>query len=212
MYGSGTNAKIDVSLRQERNRTILIGSLDQHKCSMFHVMFKNVLLEACAALHSGLQGKLMTRKYVHYHYRRFMVFVFAGIVLISCASTFTVKEEERDRASIYKGFWSSAISDTPSESLAGSYRTGCYDLDSIGNLQIAGGRVVARVIGYDLAGFINSSGKFSAYIELSGNSQFRLRGQLDSVTGKGEGRITLNRKSQGLAGCTSKVAFEKLDL
>jgi len=137
-------------------------------------------------------------------------FVFSLTVLASCS--FPVKEENRDRDSTYRGFWSIVISETPSSSLTGSSSIKCWNMDGVGNLQIAGGRVVARVERYDLAGFINADGRFTAEIGLSGPWRFKLDGQLDSDTGLGEGRLTHNRKTEGLTGCASKVKFKKEDL
>jgi len=101
------------------------------------------------------------------------------------------------------------IVDTPSDSLAGSYLRKCWNADGIGNLQVAGGRVVARLSGYDLAGFVKASGAFTAVLDLSKGWTFRLRGQLNAATGYGEGKLVHNRAEEGLAGCTSIVKFKK---
>ena len=67
--------------------------------------------------------------------------------------------------------------------------------------------VVARVSGYDLAGFIDATGKFTAHIDLSSEWRFWLRGQLDSRTGTGEGRLSIIAKQKG-----RRVACPKLYL
>lgn len=102
-----------------------------------------------------------------------------------------------------------SIVETPASSLAGSNRRRCWDAEGIGNLQIAGGRVVARVSGYDLTGFINSNGKFTSDLNLKKDWSFKLRGQLNAASGTGEGKLVHNRANEGLAGCTSTVKFEK---
>jgi len=132
------------------------------------------------------------------------------LFLTACATT--VKEHERDTTSTYRGFWGMTIVESPSSSLAGPYRRGCWDAKGFGNLQITGGYVVARVSGYDLAGFVKSNGKFTAVINLQGDWKFRLRGQLNAATGTGKGKLVHNRATEGLGGCTSSVEIKKTAL
>ena len=136
----------------------------------------------------------------------------AFFVFFMSACATTVKEQERDTTSSFRGFWGMTIIETPPTSLAGSYRRSCWDAEGYGNLQIAGGYVVARVSGYDLAGFIKPNGKFTAVLDLKKGWVFRLRGQLNAATGKGEGKLVHNRVNEGLAGCTSTLEFEKTTL
>lgn len=88
----------------------------------------------------------------------------------------------------------------------------CWDMEGSGNLQIAGGRAVARVHGYDLGGFVDSSGRFTTSLDLNENYQFVLMGQLDVDIGTGSGRLYHARKDLGLQGCNSKVRLEKSDI
>jgi len=134
---------------------------------------------------------------------------FAFLVLLSIGCETVVKEHERDTGSTYRGFWNMTIDEAPSDSLAGSYRIECWNAEGIGNLNIAGGHVVARVSGYDLAGFVKPNGEFTAMLKLKGTWAFKLRGQLNAATGKGEGKLVHNRTNEGLAGCTSNVEFRK---
>lgn len=90
-------------------------------------------------------------------------------------------------------------------------------MSSFGNVQIAGGRVVARVRGYDLAGFVNGFGKFTAAVVLDndptlGAIKYVLEGQLDGATGTGTAELTLSIQRLAGKGCRSQVSFEKSEI
>jgi len=68
------------------------------------------------------------------------------------------------------------------------YRAG-YGREGSGSLQIAGGRAVARSHGYDLAGFVNESGKFTAEVKLSNPYKMVFKGQLNANTATGSVRL-----------------------
>jgi len=156
---------------------------------------------------SGIASSSMNTTHLLQRILRDVSLAIFALFLIGCATS--VKENERDTDSTYRGFWGMTIGETPSISVVGSNRRGCWNPESAGSLQIAGGHVVARVNGYDLAGFVKPNGEFTAVLDLKKNWTFRLRGQLNAATGTGEGKLVHNRANEGLAGCTSNVEFRK---
>jgi hypothetical protein len=133
------------------------------------------------------------------------------LALVSC-TTATIKEDARDRDSSFRGFWSLTFMEPPSVAPTSAGRFKCWDMEGFGNLQIAGGRAVARVHGYDLSGFVDTTGQFTTSLNLKENYQFIFNGQLDATTGKGTGRLYHVRKDLGTQGCSSKVELEKSEI
>ena len=133
------------------------------------------------------------------------------VALASC-TTATIKEDARDRDSSFRGFWNLTFLEPPSIAPTSAGRFECWDMEGFGNLQIAGGRAVARVHGYDLSGFVNATGQFTTNLDLKENYQFIFNGQLDANTGKGTGRLYHVRKDLGQQGCSSKVELEKSEI
>ena len=90
------------------------------------------------------------------------------LAVVGCSGTIGVFEDYRDRKSIYRGYWATNILTTPKEFQKSGANLKCWNMAGFGNLQIAGGRVVARVHGYDLGGFVSKNGRFGAEATLEG--------------------------------------------
>lgn len=145
----------------------------------------------------------------YWHCKTQVVLLISVSVLASCA--LPINEESRDQNSRFSGYWGLTILKTPSEAIAGNSRWKCWNMEGYGNLQIADGHAVARVSGFDLAGFVNEDGRFTTHVNLSDQFEFKFHGQLDSEPGTGTGRLIHSRKDQGLTGCNSKVILKKTD-
>jgi len=134
-----------------------------------------------------------------HRFKNLFVVLFAVSILSSCS--FQLKEENRDRESPYPGYWGATIQRTQSNATAGAARTTCWNMEGIGYVDIADGRVVARAHGYDLAGFVNFQGKFTSEVKLSKGWQLIFNGQLDAAAGTGQGRLFHVHEVSGLVGC-----------
>ncbi len=71
---------------------------------------------------------------------------------------------------------------------------------------------MARVRGYDLAGFVDYNGKFTSNVLLSDGWRFVFNRQLDAATGTGDDRLFHVREASGLAGCSSIVELQRQNL
>lgn len=136
-----------------------------------------------------------------------LVVVLAVTTLSSCSMS--VKEGQRDRDSKYRGFWSATYLETPSRYRSVSVHRQCWDMAGNGSVEVAGGRVVAGVHGYDLAGFVDSEGKVTAELSLKESMKFILTAQLDASTGTGTGKLIHTSERDGQQGCNSTVKLTK---
>jgi len=101
------------------------------------------------------------------HARRMPLLTVFFLFSILTACFTPVKEEQRDSGSLYRGYWGATFLKTPSEATSGGRRLKCTNMEGDGYIDIAGGRVVARVNGYDLAGYIDAQGKFTSAVDVN---------------------------------------------